>query len=255
MTIRVVQIPCLADNYAVLLHDDITQRTVLMDAPDEGAILSALNAQDWSLSDVLVTHRHFDHIQAIPALRSVFPHLRVIAPAKEGVAIADVHVQEGNVLELGTLQARVIETPGHTLGHVAYVFDAQDIVFVGDTLFSLGCGRLFEGTAADMFHSFRKLAALPGQTHVYCGHEYTQANAHFALTIEPESPALIRRVEEVTALRAKGAPTLPTTIAQELATNPFFRTHVPAVQQSVGSVEEGEVAIFAALRRKKDIFQ
>jgi hydroxyacylglutathione hydrolase len=189
-------------------------------------------------------------------VRAAFPGLRVIGPAKEAARIGgiDVQVEEGQFVEIGGMAARVIETPGHTAGQVAYVFDEDEIAFTGDTLFSLGCGRVFETPLGVMWNSLMKLAALPGETQVYCGHEYTEANARFALTIEPGNADLVARAEAVTALRAKGRPTLPTTIALELATNPFLRAENPAVQKAVGLEGADPAQVFAELRRRKDNF-
>ena len=157
-------------------------------------------------------------------------------------------------MEIGALKARVIETPGHTAGQIAYVFDEDEIAFTGDTLFSLGCGRVFETSMTVMWNSLEKLAALPGETQIYCGHEYTEANARFALTIEPDNADLVARAEAVQALRAQGKPTLPTTIALELATNPFLRAEISAVQKAVGLEGADPAQVFAEIRRRKDNF-
>jgi hydroxyacylglutathione hydrolase len=256
MTTHVFQFPCLKDNYGVLIHDSGSGRTAAVDAPDGEAVIAAAKEQGWLVSDLLVTHHHADHIQGVAAVRAAFPGLRVIGPAKEAARIGgiDVKVEEGQFVEIGGLAARVIETPGHTAGQVAYVFDEDEIAFTGDTLFSLGCGRVFETPLGVMWNSLMKLAALPGETQIYCGHEYTEANARFALTIEPGNADLVARAEAVTALRAKGRPTLPTTIALELATNPFLRAENPAVQKAVGLEGADPAQVFAELRRRKDNF-
>ena len=256
MTTHVFQFPCLNDNYGALIHDSGSGRTASIDAPDGEAVIAAAKGQGWRLTDVIVTHHHADHTQGIPALRAAFPGLRVVGPAKEAARIAglDLAVNEGDFVEIGELRARVIETPGHTAGQVAYVFDEDEIAFTGDTLFSLGCGRVFETSMAVMWNSLSKLAALPGETQVYCGHEYTESNARFALTIEPGNVDLVARAEAVKALRAKGQPTLPTTIALELATNPFLRAEIPAVQKAVGLEGADPAQVFAEIRRRKDNF-
>ena len=256
MTTHVFQFPCLKDNYGALIHDSGSGRTAAIDAPDGEAVIAAAKAQGWRLTDLLVTHHHADHVQGVPTVRAAYPDLRLVGPAKEAARIGglDLEVREGDHVEIGRLAARVIETPGHTAGQVAYVFDDDDIAFTGDTLFSLGCGRVFETPMAVMWSSLCKLAALPGETQVYCGHEYTEANARFAMTIEPGNADLVARAEAVKALRAKGKPTLPTTIALELATNPFLRAEMASVQKAVGLEGSDPAQVFAEIRRRKDQF-
>jgi hydroxyacylglutathione hydrolase len=256
MTTHVFQFPCLNDNYGVLIHDSGSGRTASVDAPDGEAVIAAAKGQGWRLTDILVTHHHADHTQGIAAVKAAFPDLRVVGPAKEAARIGalNLDVSEGDFVEIGALRARVIETPGHTAGQVAYVFDEDEIAFTGDTLFSLGCGRVFETPMAVMWDSLMKLADLPGETQIYCGHEYTESNARFALAIEPGNADLVGRAEAVKALRAKGLPTLPTTIALELATNPFLRAEIPAVQKAVGLEGADPAQVFAELRRRKDNF-
>ncbi len=256
MTTHVFQFPCLNDNYGALIHDSASGRTASVDAPDGDAVVAAAKGQGWELTDIIVTHHHADHTQGIAAVKAAFPKLRVVGPAKEAERIGglDVTVSEGDFVEIGGLRARVIETPGHTAGQVAYVFDEDEIAFTGDTLFSLGCGRVFETPLGVMWNSLMKLAALPGETQIYCGHEYTESNARFALTIEPGNVDLVARAEAVKALRAKGQPTLPTTIALELATNPFLRAEIPAVQKAVGLEGADPEQVFAEIRRRKDNF-
>ena len=256
MTTHVFQFPCLSDNYGVLIHDSGSGRTAAIDAPDGEAVIAAAKAQGWKLTDLLITHHHADHVQGVPAVRAAFPGLRVIGPAGEAARIGgvDVEVKEGDYVEIGALKARVIETPGHTAGQVNYLFEEDQIAFTGDTLFSLGCGRVLETPLPVMWSSLAKLAALPGETQVYCGHEYTEANARFALSIEPGNVDLVARAEAVKALRAKGKPTLPTTIALELATNPFLRAEIPAVQKAVGLEGADPAQGFAEIRRRKDSF-
>ena len=190
MTMSVYQYLCLTDNYGALVHDSATGATACVDAPEAGPTLAALSERGWDLSDVLITHHHADHIQGVPELKAKFPNLKVWGPAKDATRIPflDQRVVEGDFARVGSLAAKVIETPGHTLGHIAYYFDEDEVAFCGDTLFSLGCGRVFEAPYAVMWSSLVKLAALPGETEVYCGHEYTQANARFAVTIEPANP-------------------------------------------------------------------
>jgi len=252
----VFQFPCLSDNYGALIHDSASGATASIDAPDGAAVIAAADGQGWELSDLLITHHHADHIQGASAVKARFPNLRVWGPAKdaERIPFLDVKLAEGDYAKVGGLEARVIETPGHTRGHIVYYFEDDEVVFAGDTLFSLGCGRVFETPYAVMWDSLLKLAALPGDTLVYCGHEYTAANGRFALTIEPDNPILKRRVEEVARLREAGKPTLPTTIAAELAANPFLRAEEPAVQAAVGMAGADPAAVFAEIRQRKDRF-
>jgi hydroxyacylglutathione hydrolase len=256
MTMSVHQYLCLTDNYGALVHDPATGATACVDVPEAGPTLAALKERGWTLSDVLLTHHHADHIQGVPELKAKFPKLKVWGPAKDAARIPflDQRVAEGDVARVGGLSAQVIETPGHTLGHIAYHFAESATAFCGDTLFSLGCGRVFETPYPVMWSSLLKLAALPGETKVYCGHEYTQANGRFAVTIEPGNSALKARVAEVARLRAAGRPTLPTTIAAELAANPFLRAEDPAVQAAVGMAGADPAAVFAEVRARKDRF-
>ena len=256
MTMSVHQYLCLTDNYGALIHDSATGATACVDVPEAGPTLAALVERGWNLSDALITHHHTDHIQGVPELKQKFPDLRIWGPAKDAARIPflDRQVQEGDYARVGSLAARVIETPGHTLGHIAYHFEEDDIAFCGDTLFSLGCGRVFEAPYAVMWSSLVKLAALPGETQLYCGHEYTQVNGRFAITIEPDNPILKARIQEVARLRAERRPTVPTTVAAELAANPFLRVEEPAVQAAVGMGGADPAAVFAELRARKDRF-
>ena len=254
MTTQVYQFMCLKDNFGVLIHNSTTGATASIDAPDGAAIIAAANAKNWRLTDALITHHHADHTQGIPDLKAAFPDLRVVGPQKEAARIAslDIAVEEGDFVKVGPLKAKVIATPGHTLGHIAYWFEEDEIAFCGDTLFALGCGRAFEAPPAVLFDSLCKLADLPGQTQVYCGHEYTEANARFALTIEPGNATLVERAKKITALRAEGKATLPTTIALERASNPFLRAHEPAVRAAVGMADADPADVFAELRERKN---
>jgi len=257
MTTSVHQFLCLTDNYGVLVHDSRTGATASIDAPEAGPILAALDENGWRLTDLLFTHHHADHIQGAPELKARFPDMKMVGPAKDAARIPglDTLVGEGDIVRVGSLEARVIETPGHTTGHIAYHFGADDLVFVGDTLFSLGCGRAFEAPYATLWGSLMKLAALPGETQVYCGHEYTEANARFALTIERDNPILKHRAEQVARLRAEKRPTLPTTIAAELAANPFMRAEEPSVKAAVGMPDADPADVFAEIRMRKDTFK
>jgi hydroxyacylglutathione hydrolase len=256
MTIHVHQLACLADNYGVLVHDSGTGATAAIDVPDAAPYLAALEANHWKLSDILLTHHHADHVQGVPRLKAKFPDARVVGPKKEKARMAglDLEIAEGDVVKVGEIDLSVFDTPGHTAGHIAYYIESDDLLFAGDTLFALGCGRVFEAPMGVMYHSLMKLAALPGETQVYCGHEYTLSNARFALTVDPDNNLLAERAAEVEEMRKQGKPTLPTTIALETATNPFLRAEDPAVQKALGMEGADPVAVFTELRERKNKF-
>lgn len=255
MTLRIEQFMCRTDNFGILLHDGASGQTALIDAPEEAPILAALNRTGWRPALILTTHHHTDHVEANLALKERFG-LRIVGPEAEAAKIPgiDETVEDGSVLTFGTHKVQVIETPGHTAGHVCYYFPAAKLAFTADTLFALGCGRLFERPAEAMFVSLQKLAALPADTTIYCGHEYTQANARFALSVDPANKALKERAERIERLRAEGKPTLPTTLAEELATNPFLRCGDREIRKNLGMENEPDEAVFAELRRRKDSF-
>ncbi len=254
MTIQVHQFLCLSDNFGYLVHDVATGATASIDAPDGARVLAALTEKSWTLTDILVTHHHPDHVQGIAALKERFPKARVTGPKKESARIAGLEreVVEDDVVKVGASAARVIETPGHTAGHIVYYFADDDVLFSGDTLFSLGCGRVFETPMGVMYDSLCKLAALPPETQIYCGHEYTVSNAKFALAIEPQNAILVERARQADALRAESRFTIPTTLALELAANPFLRAEEPDVQNAVGLPNGDQTAVFAELRERKN---
>ncbi|WP_237477750.1 hydroxyacylglutathione hydrolase [Lichenibacterium dinghuense] len=254
MTAHFHQFPCRSDNYGVLVHDSATGATAAIDAPEAGAVLKALAETGWTLTDILVTHHHADHTDGIPALKAKFPKLRVVGPAAEAAKIGgvDLGVKEGDEVLVGHLEAAVLATPGHTAGHVVYWFEEAGALFAGDTLFSLGCGRVMETPMATMWDSLLKLSQLPGETQVYAGHEYTVSNAKFALSVEPDNAVLKERAGEVERLRAAGHPTLPTTLSLELAANLFLRCAVPAVQAAAGLPGGDPAEVFAVLRERKN---
>ena len=247
--------PCLKDNYGVLLHDPETGSTAAIDAPEAAPVEAALAERGWRLTDILVTHHHADHTAGITELKK--KHLcRVVAPRKEAPKIPDIDVtvREGDVVQVGSLVGRVLETPGHTAGHISYWFKQDKLAFVGDTLFSVGCGRIIEGNPEMMWNSLLKIRNLPADTQLYCGHEYTAANVHFALTIEPKNPALRARAEEVVSLTERKKPTIPTTIQQEKSYNPFLRADLHSVAGAIDMESVPAAQVFAAIRSRKDKF-
>lgn len=252
---RLQPVPALDDNYIWLLRDD-AGRAVIVDPGDAVPVLAALDDAPPPHA-ILVTHHHPDHVGGIPDLLDQWPELPVFAPADPRIPSATKRVREGDVLALGPWAFRVLELPGHTRSHVGYVADG--VLFCGDTLFSLGCGRLFEGTPAQMLASLDRLAALPGETRVCCTHEYTLANAAFALAVDPGNPELQSRVTQARAQREAGTATLPTTMASERACNPFLRVREPALRHALarhgGQPVTDDVEAFALLRRWKDGFR
>ena len=245
--------PCLSDNFGYLIHDPATKATASIDAPEAAPIIKALRHEGWTLTHILVTHHHADHVGGVVELKSKY-QCRVVAPHDKGAAIplADEHVKEGATVKVGNLAARVLETPGHTLDHISYVFDDERALFCADTLFSIGCGRVFEGTYPMMWESLLKLRALPNDMRVYCGHEYTASNVKFALGIEPNNPALKARAEEVAKLRAANQPTVPTLIRDEKEANVFLRADVPSVAVAVGLSGKSPAEVFGELRERKN---
>jgi hydroxyacylglutathione hydrolase len=239
----------------VLIHDPASGATAAIDAPEAPPIEAALKATGWTLTDILVTHHHGDHTGGIAELKKKYG-CRVVAPQAEAgkIPLADETVREGDKVKVGTLAANVIETPGHTAGHITFWFQGDKIVFAGDTLFSIGCGRVIEGTPEMMWASLLKLRGLPGDTRIYCGHEYTLANIKFAQTIEPNNPALAARAVQAGRQRAADEPTIPTTLDEEKAANPFLRADVPAVAEAVGLAGKTPAEVFTEIRARKNKF-
>ena len=255
MPLEIVTIPCLSDNYAFLIHSDQTGETALVDAPDAAPIAAALADRNWQLSHILITHHHGDHIDGVEPLRAA-SGAKVIgaAPDARRLPKLDLAVADGDSFQFAGHSVQVFDVSGHTIGHIAFYIPDAGAVFTADSLMALGCGRLFEGTPELMWASLRKLAALPAETIVCSGHEYTAGNARFALTVEPGNPDLAARAKAIEAAREKGEPTVPSTLAEELATNPFMRAHLSEVKSAIGMSDASDVAVFAEIRQRKDRF-
>lgn len=255
MPLDLVTIPCRADNYAYIVHDAATDTTTVVDVPDAVPVLRALDARGWKLSHILLTHHHNDHIDGVAALAAA-TGARVIGAAADAHRLPPLTeaVAPGDTLHIGMESVAVIDAPGHTLGHVAYHFPDAGLLFTGDSLMAWGCGRLFEGTPAQMHDTLTRLAALPGDTLVCSGHEYTEANGRFALSLEPDHPALCARMDQVRAARAAGHPTVPVPLALECATNPFLRAADPALARALGMDGADPLAVFTEARARKDRF-
>jgi hydroxyacylglutathione hydrolase len=246
---------CRSDNFGVLIRDTETGAVAAIDAPETSTVEAALKAKGWKLTDILVTHHHADHTDGIADLKAKYK-CRVVAPRAEAakIPLVDETVREGDKVKVGKLSANVIETPGHTAGHITYWFHADKLAFAGDTLFSIGCGRVIEGSMEQMWNSLKKLRDLPGDTLVYCGHEYTITNIKFAKTIEPDNKALAARSAQAEKQIAAGQHTVPTTIDEEKAANVFLRADVPSVAAAVGLSGKPAAEVFAEIRNRKNKF-
>jgi len=255
MALSIEQFTCRSDNFGVLVHDPASGLTAAIDAPEEAPIRARLD-KGWRLDAIFTTHHHGDHVEANAGLKADFG-CTVTGPAAEADRIPgiDRRVTGGDTFAFGGLDVRVIDTPGHTLGHVCYWLPGEAVAFTADTLFAMGCGRIFEGTPEMMYASLEKLRALPDETIVYCGHEYTETNARFALTVDPDNADLRYRYEAVKRLAAAGRPTLPTTIGLEKKTNPYFRVGDPAIRKHLAMEQAAPVEVFAEIRRRKDAFR
>ncbi|MEO1734006.1 MAG: hydroxyacylglutathione hydrolase [Pseudomonadota bacterium] len=255
MPLEIVTVPCLSDNYAFLAHDPQSGATGLIDAPEADPILAMLNAKGWRLTDVLITHHHGDHVMGLSAILAKHP-ARVVGHAKDAERLPplDTALNEGDSVSIGDETGVVIDVSGHTIGHIAFHFPRSRAAFTADSLMALGCGRVFEGTMDMMWDSLQKLAALPHDTIVYSGHEYTAANAKFALSIEPDNPALTSRAEQISERRAQNQATVPSTLEEELATNPFLRANQAEMKASLGMQNASDAAVFAEIRTRKDNF-
>lgn len=255
MPLELVTVPCLKDNYAFLLHDPVSRTTAVVDVPEAPPIRAALAARGWQLTHVLLTHHHWDHVDGLADLIAG-GDVRVIGAAADAhrLPVLDQKVEEGDTFFLGKFEVRVIDVPGHTVGHIAYHIPSAALAFTGDSLMAMGCGRLFEGTPGQMWASLCKLAALPRNTQICSGHEYTMSNARFAQSLEDMSPALIFRLDAIARAREAGLPTVPSLLSEELATNPFLRAGDPVLKAAIGMADASDAAVFAELRKRKDSF-
>jgi len=253
--LEIQPVSCLRDNYAWLAYDRKEGVCAVVDPSEAEPVKRALAGHHLRLTHILNTHHHPDHVGGNLALKSEFGAI-IVGPGKDSARIPgiDVGVVEGGSYAVGSHSAQVLEIPAHTRGHIAFWFEKDGMVFTGDTLFAMGCGRLFEGDPPTMWSSLSKLMRLPDVTEVYCGHEYTEANGRFAITVEPNNPALTTRMAEVRAMRAEGRPTLPSTMGLEKKTNPFLRPDSPEIRRSLGLEAADNVAVFAETRRRKDNF-
>jgi hydroxyacylglutathione hydrolase len=254
--LEIIALSVLTDNYIYLLHDKVSGKTAVVDPAEADPVLNILDKNNWRLDAIFNTHHHGDHIGGNLKLKQVTGCKIYAAKAdKQRIPGIDILLQDADSLQLGTFQFLIMETPGHTSAHICFYSAKAQALFCGDTLFSLGCGRLFEGSAEQMWLSLQKLKALPTDTRIYCAHEYTMANGRFALSLEGENPELLKRMQEVAALRGQNQPTLPSTIGQELATNPFLREDSMAIRNSVGvGMNAASAQVFATIRRLKDEF-
>ena len=255
MAFDLITVPCLSDNYAFILRDTDSGEVAVIDVPEAAPITAALAERGWTVSQVWITHHHYDHVDGLADLLAEYPAQVVGALAdEERLPNLDVAVTEWDKIKLGNMEAEIFDVSGHTVGHIAFYVADANVCFTADSLMALGCGRLFEGTAAQMWTSMQKLMGLPPETLICSGHEYTASNAKFALTVDPENAALISRAAEVDAARAEGEPTVPSTLATELATNPFLRPADAGIRAVLGMPTAPDADVFAEIRRRKDNF-
>ena len=254
--LQIVQLPALSDNYIYLVNDAASGSTAVVDPADPAPVLAALAARGWRLTHILNTHHHYDHVGGNEALQAA-TGCTIVGPAADRDRIPGIQLAlaDGDNFHLGSAKATIFDVPGHTRGHIAYWFAEDQALFCGDTLFALGCGRMFEGTAPQMWASLSKLRALPPETRVYCAHEYTQSNARFALSVEPSNAALVARAADIDRKRAANLPTVPSTIGEELATNPFLRPDSPEIRHCFQLPDAALHEVFGATRAAKDSFR
>lgn len=249
--LEIHQFPYASDNYAVLIHDPESGKTACVDAGDAAAVLAALEKTGWTLTELWITHHHYDHTDGITEVREA---TGAVVRGPDKVRNIDLPLKDGAQFEFAGREVRVIQTPGHAADMINYHIPSESLYFAADTLFVMGCGRLIDGSAPDMWESLKKIMALPEETVIYCAHEYTIKNGEFALSVDPANTRLQQAVAEAREKRAGGLPTVPTTLAQELATNPFLRVNDPAIRASMSMQDSSDVAVFGALRRAKDQF-
>ncbi|MGU3495531.1 hydroxyacylglutathione hydrolase [Xanthobacteraceae bacterium A53D] len=256
MPLDIRVIPCLSDNYAVLLHDPLTEATAVVDVPEAAPVLAALDREGWTLTHILVTHHHADHVNGVLEVKARHG-ATVVGPKAEAAGIPgiDVQVVDGDPVAVGSLIGRVIETPGHTAGHVVYLFQEEQLLFAGDTLFVMGCGRPIECDPPVLWHSLQRLRTLPDDISVYVGHEYTVANGHFALSVDPDNGALRARLADAEAARRDGKPTIPALLGDERLTNPFLRADDEGMAERMGLAGAEPAAVFTELRARKNVFR
>ena len=255
MPVEIVTVPCRSDNYAYLVQDQSTGQTALVDAPEVAPIVAALEARGWGLDQIWITHHHGDHTDGVPELVAKYG-AKVVGHAKDAARLPelDLAVEEGGSINLGGSEARVIDVSGHTIGHIAFVMEDDNAAFTADSLMALGCGRVFEGTHAMMWDSLSKFMEMPDEMRIYSGHNYGVANGAFALSVDPENQALKDRIKGIEAANAEGRPIVPSTMAEERATNPFLRAVAPEVKAHVGLAGGDDATVFAEIRRRKDSF-
>lgn len=255
MALTIRTIPCLSDNYVYLLHDPTSGATGVVDVPDGEVVKTALATEGWTLDQIFLTHHHWDHIDGVPTLdpKGETPIMGAASDAKR-LPTLSAGVTEGDKLEFAGEPVEIFDVPGHTIGHIAYYFPRSKALFSGDSLMVMGCGRLFEGTPAQMWDSLAKLMALPDDTLVFSGHEYTASNAKFALSVDPDNKALVERMTQISEIRARGGNTMEATLALEKATNPFLRASHPEMKAQFNMDNAPDAEVFAELRKRKDNF-
>jgi hydroxyacylglutathione hydrolase len=255
-TLEIGRIPVLSDNYVWLAREPLSGAVAVVDPAVAAPVLAEAGRRGWKITHILNTHHHGDHVGGNLEIKAA-TGCTIVGPKRDKARNPgiDVEVDDGDCYKFGEAEARVFFVPGHTSGHIAYAFTKERALFCGDTLFALGCGRLFEGTPAQMWKSLGRLRELPDDMRVYCAHEYTQSNARFAVTVESDNKALMARSASIDAARARGEATVPSLLGEEKATNPFLRADVTAVQRAVGMPGGEPVAVFAELRHRKDVFR
>jgi hydroxyacylglutathione hydrolase len=253
MPLELITVPCLSDNYAYLIHNAARGETALIDAPEAAPIQAALDARGWTLTDILLTHHHWDHVDGLEGLRGA---ARVIGAKSDAARLPklDLAVSEGDPLHVCGEAVQVLDVSGHTVGHIAFYLAASGLAFTADSLMAMGCGRLFEGSPEMMWRSLLKLRNLPPETLICSGHEYTASNAAFAQTLEPDNPRLISRAERISSARAAGEATVPSTLSEEILTNPFLRADDPVLKSALGMENATDEQLFTEIRSRKDRF-